>query len=253
MNPEDWKVKKHHKHNKLFGPFILIIIGIILLLQRLPLNVPEWVFSWNTILIVVGLVLGAKSGFRHWVWFGLILLGVGNILSNYYVQEQYQGIVFPAGLIVFGIFIFLHLLLFKRHNRWEAFIKNKEKCFSSDEWDVSSIDEDNTIHLENTFGGVNRNFISKNFNGGYIKNTFGGIKVDLTHCDFEEKINIYIDNTFGGITFYIPANWKVISQVEVHLSGIDDKTYYEGIEDEDTKYLFLKGKSVLGGIELKSF
>lgn len=122
-----------------------------------------------------------------------------------------------------------------------------------DEDDFSTVDESNTIAIENTFGGIRRSFISKDFKGGYIKNTFGGVKVQLDQCDFEDKAVIHIENTFGGITLYVPVHWKVISEVDATLSGVDDKTYYENPDEENRKRLILKGKSVFGGIEIKNY
>lgn len=253
MNRENKEYKKYKPSKKFYGPFIIIFIGIVLFLQRIPIDVPEWVFSWNTILIVVGLLLGFKSRFRHWLWFIPVLLGLGSILANHFVPEQYHNLVFPAGLMLFGIYILLYTLLNKNKAGYTSFPRQDDKGFKNKSCERETINEENLIRIENTFGGINRSFLSKDLKGGYIKNIFGGIKVNLMHADFEKTIDIHIENTFGGITIYVPTNWKVVDKLDSHLSGIDDNSYYEDREDGDSKFLVLKGKSVFGGIEIKNF
>src|SRR5699024_4100212 len=87
---------------------------LILLLQSLPIDAPEWVFSWNTILIVIGVLLGIKTRFRHWLWFVPMLIGLGRILANHYISIEYHNLIFPIGLILFGCYIFFYILFHKR-------------------------------------------------------------------------------------------------------------------------------------------
>lgn len=250
MNIEN---RKHRKHNKFFGPFIIVFVGVILLLQRLPINVPEWVFSWNTILIAIGLLLGVKIRFRHWLWIIPLLIGSGRILADYYIAEEYHNLIFPISLILFGCYIFIYFFFGKRSFRYEEFNNPKNRQFKHQCSGQTTIDEDSFIRIENTFGGTDRSFISKNLKGGHIKNTFGGVNVNLMQADFEDSIDVHVENTFGGITFYVPSHWKVVAKLDSHLSGIDDNSYCDNRDDEDIKYLVLKGKSIFGGIEIKNF
>ncbi|HAF34267.1 MAG TPA: hypothetical protein DCG88_09565, partial [Sphingobacterium sp.] len=45
---------------------IVIIVGIFLLLNNLNLGswFPDWLFGWQTILIIIGLVIGINSQFQ---------------------------------------------------------------------------------------------------------------------------------------------------------------------------------------------
>lgn len=250
MNPKDPSLRRR---KRFFWPLIIIFIGLVLLLQRLPIAIPEWLLSWNTILIGVGLLIGIRSQFRHWMWFALVLWGFGSILTENYIPDQYHNLIFPVGLIAVGIYIFISLLICRKSSFYRSFERRRKMTCDFDKDDFSTVDESNTVAIENTFGGISRSFISKDFKGGYIKNTFGGVKVQLDQCDFEDKAVIHIENTFGGITLYVPVHWKVISEVEATLSGVDDKTYYENPDQENPKRLILKGKSVFGGIEIKNY
>lgn len=254
MNPEDLKQIKLRRRNKLFFPSIIVFIGVILLLQRLPIDAPEWLFSWNIILIVIGILLGIKTRFCHWLWCVPLLIGLGRILASHYIAEKYHNLIFPIGLILFGCYIFFYFLFYKRScSYYGEYLKDKEKRYKYRHSGQTSVDEDSFVRIENTFGGIDRSFISKNLKGGYIKNTFGGVNINLMQADFEGTIDIHIENTFGGITFYVPKNWKVVAKLDSHLSGIDDNSYFENQDNEDTKYMVLNGKSIFGGIEIKNF
>lgn len=247
MDPRSWNKNGRKTKNKFLGPLIIVFVGLVILLQRLPIDLPEWMFSWNTILIAVGILLALKTRFRHWIWLVPFLIGSGRIAANHFIAQEHHNLIFPIGLILFGGYIFLHLLFYKRdccpYKKNQEF-KNRNQ---------THVDEDSYIQIENTFGGTERSFISKNLKGGYIKNTFGGVRVNLLQAGFEETMELHIENTFGGITIYIPKNWKVVTKLDSHLSGIDDNSYCENRNSEDIKYLILKGKSIFGGIEIKNF
>ncbi len=254
MNSEDWKYEKRKGQHKFFGPFIIVFIGLVLLLQRLPIDVPQWVFSWNTILITIGILLGIKTRFRHWLWVVPFLIGIGRIFANHYISEEYHNLIFPLGLILFGGYIFLYTLFIQKKccPYYQRALKGKRGKFQYPPGQTT-VDQDSFVRIENFFGGTDRSFISKNLKGGYIKNTFGGVRINLMQADFDSSIDIHVENTFGGITFYVPNNWKVVAKLDSHLSGIDDNGYVENQGGEDTKYLVLKGKSIFGGIEIKNF
>lgn len=252
MDPEGLNERKRRKQKKFFGPLIIISVGFFLLLQRLPIELPEWLFSWNIVLIVVGIALAIKTRFHHWIWLVPILIGAGRILAEYFIEKENHNLIFPLGLIVMGCYIIFHLLFYKKDCC--QYIENKEKGeFRHEDSNRTEDDEDCYIQIENSFGGTERSFISKNLMGGYIKNTFGGVRINLTQADFEESLELHIENTFGGITLYVPKNWKAVVRLDSHLSGIDDNSYFEIQNTKDTKYLILKGKSIFGGIEIKNF
>lgn len=257
---ENWNQKclKRRRSKRYFGAFVVIFIGIVILLQRLPIVVPKWLFSWDMIFLSLAIITAIRSRFKHWIWFAFLLLGLGGIFSKYFLMQEYQNLVFPIGLIIFGIYLFFfkanHKHVWKhndymKHRRKHKIIqKNKSEHFQNKEKN----DED-VLHIENVFGEINRSIISKNFEGGFIKNSFGSTNVNLTKCDINGTVTITIENVFGGTTLYIPTNWKVVSKLEAHLSGVDDKSYYDGRMEGETKCLILRGKSIFGGIEIKNF
>jgi hypothetical protein len=59
---------------------------------------------------------------------------------------------------------------------------------------------------------------------------------------------------FGGATLIIPANWRLQSEMVSVFGGIEDKRVFQKEQnDEQAKTLVLRGTSIFGGLEIKSF
>lgn len=250
------KYPSHHRHHrgskKYFGALILIVIGGIMLVNRLPIALPSWLFSWKSIVIIIGLLIGLRHRFKGWVWFGLILLGAAFILVDNYVPSAYQDFVFPVGIILLGLFIFVSKLL--GHQYWQRRAPYCENPGVRDRQakQTASISDEDTIKIDNFFGGIKRSFISKELKGGHIRNVFGGSKVNLTQCDFGEAVNIRVNNVFGGVKLIIPSDWQVVANMETVFGGVDDKTNLDETETAK-KCLTLEGELIFGGIEIDNF
>src|ERR1700752_5177539 len=74
----DEKFKEHqirHRRGKIFGGIILFTIGSAFLAREMGVIFPSWLFTWQMLLIVIGLFVGVKSAFRNFSWFILIAIG----------------------------------------------------------------------------------------------------------------------------------------------------------------------------------
>ena len=92
---------------------------------------------------------------------------------------------------------------------------------------------------------------SKNLRGGEIVAVFGGAEVNLTQADFYNRIEIEVVQIFGGTKLVVPANWEVRSEAVALFGGIEDKRM--PMAPSPDKVLVLKGTTIFGGIEIKSF
>ena len=112
--------------NNWLAGLVVIIIGVILLLGRIPQTAhyfPAWLFDWPMILIAVGIFSGAKHGFRnHFFWLIPIFVGVYFTLNNQHViGDRLDIYVFPVLLIIAGFFILV------RRNRWKQCFNDSSK------------------------------------------------------------------------------------------------------------------------------
>ena len=103
------------------------------------------------------------------------------------------------------------------------------------------------------FGGVKRLVLSKNFKGADIVNIFAGTELNLSQADFTQPPVMDITQMFGGTKLTVPADWEVRSEMTAIFGGIDDKRQPRNSQEGPSKVVILRGTSIFGGIEIKSF
>jgi len=244
MRNED--IEASRRKGRFVGGAVLIIVGACLLLQRLDLNLPHWLFSWEMILIAVGIVIGAKHNFRPGGWIVMVLVGgiflVNEIFDLPYATAQF---IWPVVLILVGI------MLIVKKNYPEAEWPSRKKSFAASE--EFSTGED-VLNATAIFGSVNKAIMSKNFKGGDVTAIFGGATLNFMKADINGAV-MDITTVFGGCEIIVPANWKVQVDITTILGGVEDKRYMgQQIPNGPIeKLLILKGTCLLGGVEIKSF
>ncbi len=99
--------RQHHRDfnegKEWFGIFI-ILIGLIWLGKTFLGPYPDWLFSWQSLMIAIGLALGFASRFRNKAAYILILIGFGFMAKEYIFPEMDLGaIIWPVIIIGIGI------------------------------------------------------------------------------------------------------------------------------------------------------
>ncbi|NIG53479.1 LiaF domain-containing protein [Chitinophaga sp. Cy-1792] len=258
------KADKPRRRNGL-GGIIFILIGAALLLRQFALDLPYWLFSWQMLLIVIGLLVGIKHNFRGGGWLILILIGgvflAGEILAWPYNTARF---IWPVVLIIIGM-----VTILKRnddnwwHHRHEKrYWKNyyKEQYGKADYSGYVAPEHsgenfsDDVINSSAIFSGVNKLVLSKNFKGGYVSSIFGGMDLNLTQADIQGTAVLDVSAIFGGCEIVVPSNWVVKTDVTTVMGGIEDKRSPELMRVAAAdKTLLIKGSCIFGGIEIKSY
>lgn len=277
-----------------------IIIGLIFiglgflyflnLFEIFTFNISYYIFSWRTILIIIGLIILVNPNNRAT---GLILIGTGIFfwLPEFFnFRIHLRHIFFPTLLIVIGI-----LLIAKRKSPVDAYHKHhsarhahqksgdeqprngeqveteftsyeevhdtKEEKKSESEHDRYQSFYDKNMFLRDfidetaVFSGKTIKLISDRFLGGKLTAIFGGIDIDMNHVKLAPG-SVVVDNTaiFGGITLAVPDDWTVKSEITSIFGGYSDSRIIKGgFSSSPDKTLILKGLVLFGGIDLKSF
>lgn len=231
---------KHRQDGRLWTGLFILMIGVALLLNKTIDGFPNWLFSWQTLLIAIGLFIGIRHNFRDITWLILVLIGSIFLIDKVVPQFSFRQYTFPVAIIVIGLFILLR-------PRKKGF-----DCYDNTDGTIPVSKED---YVEGTsiFGGQKKNIISKNFRGGDLVNIFGGSELDLTQADFSGTAVMEITTIFGGTKLVVPSNWNVKSDAVNIFGGIDDKRKMQVIQDVPDKTLLLKGTIIFGGIEIKSY
>lgn len=238
----------HSRHTGIWTGVFILLIGIVALLRSTVEGFPDWVFSWQMLLVAFGLFIGIRHNFRGGAW--LVLLLVGGI---FLARDLYPGFSFgriwPVVLIVLGLFIIMRP---RRGWKWNP---NKKTEGASDSVFTEDIDYTKEDFVDSTsiFGGAKKIIISKNFRGGSLVNIFGGTELDLSQADFSGTAVIELETIFGGTKLLIPSNWSVKSEAVTIFGGIEDKRRMQAGTEAPDKTLLIRGTVIFGGIDIKSF
>ncbi|WP_256004465.1 LiaF transmembrane domain-containing protein [Pedobacter deserti] len=235
--------------SRIWTGLIILGIGLVFLLQNLGVDIPHWVVSWHSLLILVGLLVGYKRRFQGFAWFILVLIGAVFTIEEvtaYDLSKYY----FAAIFISLGVFLIVKPKS-QHHPKWG---RRWGRPGPVDEQTVQSEKGDpDVLDSVSVFGGSHQNVYSKNFKGGDVTAVFGGADVNLTQADFAGTVELDVVAIFGGMKLIVPAGWEIKSEVTTIFGGIDDKRGASVIITEPRKTLVLKGVALFGGIDIRNF
>ena len=243
-----------HKRHNTFRRLWLFLIGILLLTSGIILYLGyegiisekalAMIFSWQTLLIVLGVCFMIVSRFRFWflptvmIIIGIIFLLETNI-GNF--SEKIWAIL----LICFG-FILLLKLIIPRHKKY---YDGKLQSTKSSE---QTVDTEDFIKKAANFSKFDIANESQNFRGGELHLVFSGGEIDLRKAQLADGINVLnIENVFSGVKIFVPADWDISFESIGVFGGINDKrkmVIYENINK--SKKLIVKTEIVFGGGEI---
>jgi predicted membrane protein len=252
---ERWQQRseRNHRHGHIWTGVLLLLIGAVALLKSYIVPMPVWLFTWQMLLIVLGLFIGFRHRFQGGAWFVLILVGGAFLANDYFIQGDLRKHIWPVILIAVGI-----LFIFRsRKKSWQSW-SEKKNAGETGQGNFSSLNDesysqDDFIDATSIFGGTKKNILSKNFKGGDIVNVFGGTELNLTQADITGVVELELTTIFGGTKLIVPSNWSVKSEAVTIFGGIEDKRSLPQITDNPGKVLVLKGTVIFGGIDIKSF
>jgi len=242
--------KRQYKRRENFiGGILLLSIGGLLLARQVGAGLPQWLFTWPMILIVVGLFVGVKTRFKDFGWLVLIALGTFFLID----KMQYlplKEFFWPIVIIGAGLVLLLRTF-FKRSGN----IADGNADLIIDDQPHREI-HDSTVgdmmEVVCIFGSTKRVILSKNFKGGEIVSIFGSSEINLTNADFSGKLVLEVVQIFGGTKLIIPPHWEVQSQTAAVFGGIEDKRAVQNTGNPE-KILVLDGATIFGGVTISSY
>ena len=249
MRPE--QIKRNRGNSALYTGLFIIALGVIWLLRKMGVYLPDWVVSWQTILIVIGIGIGVGNNFRNaasWV-----LIGIGTIfLVNdiFFIPFEVRQYFWPVLVIAIGLVIIL-----KPRGRWRKHLKDGDRVggTASVGGGSGTYGRDDVLDIVSIFNGLKRTVLSKNFKGGESVTVFGGSEINLLQADFEKEAVLDVTVVFGGLKLIVPKNWEVRTEVTSILAGVEDKRYSAVEVLPDEKVFIITGTVVFGGIDIASY
>jgi predicted membrane protein len=239
------------RSNRLGGGLILLMIGLIFFLRNFGIGIPNWVFSWHTMLIAIGLLIGYRRNFAGGGW--MVMVAIGGIFTLENIADLDMSKYYFAGaFIILGLYLILKPTGPNR-DKW----KKKPLDFNlTDDPDAVSgayQDEHDYIDAVNIFGGSKQQVFSKNFKGGDVVSVFGGCDLNLTQADFEGTVTIDVIAIFGGVKIIIPPSWVVKTELTPIFGGVDDKRSISPMGEGPHKIIKITGVAIFGGVDIRNY
>lgn len=247
---------RNQRRGRIAAGLILVVIGGVLLAGKMGLYIPEWVFSWPMLVIAIGVFVGARHGFRSPGWLIPVVIGGVFLIDKIYPGTPLKPYIIPALIIFIGL-----VMIFKPRSKW----KNKWKEEHWRNWrehhenrsygsgyNYGNASSEDYIDSVAVFGGVKKTIISKDFKGGEITCVFGGSEINMMQADINGKVVLEATQVFGGTKLIIPPHWQLQPEMTAIMGGIEDKRPLTSNADPN-KVLVIKGTTLFGGIEIRSY
>lgn len=246
MEAQNDKPTYRGSSHRLFLGVIAVFVGIVLIASNFGIIPYHWkhiFFSWEMILIAIGIIMVAKNDGKPT---GYILIGIGAfflIPDLFYFSFDFVKLFWPIIIILAGV----ALIGFGRNREnWSGHYtggRDRSAKFNS-----GYIDE---ICF---FSGSEKNFHNQEFRGGKITTIFGGVEIDFSQAILAEgEHHLEITCIFGGITLIVPSDWNVELAVTSIFGGFNDKRVVLNKPNGNKGLLYVKGITLFGGGEIKSF
>jgi len=244
---------------------ILVAVGALLLLKNLGIilfEIPSYIFGWQGVLILVAVILMQNPAHKKTAGI-LIFIAVIGIIPRFW----------PLLVIAAGLYVVMK----ENGGQLAGIFNGGEKGSGPEDGDAggdaaaggdeSSREQSNRGFSGDTrdrlndisiFGGGEKSFMSRNFQGGRILAVFGGSDIDLRDCQLAEGDHVLeVYALFGGFGIHLPEDWDVQVEVLPLFGGISDKRrrsrYDDKILDSGIKRrLLVRGLVLFGGGEFKN-
>ncbi len=227
---------QRHFAGRIFWGFILILVGVLFLLDRMGrLDFGELIGRyWPLIIVAAGVWHLVASQFRDVVG-GLFLIIIGGMFQLGKLEllgRNAWHYVWPTVIIVLGLWVLAGAF---RRQAGPKIPAGKE-----DALDAFAI-----------FSGLERRVESQAFRGGKATALLGGIELDLSQVRLAEgKATIELNAILGGIDVRVPRHIRVELEGSPVLGGIENKHVHSpGAGGDQT--LYIKASAILGGVEIK--
>ncbi len=242
MERQTQNFKRSGRAHLLLG-IVLMFLGLFLiadLADIVPWRLRDFVFTWQALLIFLGLVFISNKENKGT---GVILIAIGSFFLLPRVLDlpyYWRSLFWPSMLIILGLVVIFGA---RRHGSNGTYFGHKKKASGEDVLDDVAV-----------FGGGDRIVHSQNFQGGKITNIFGGSKYDMSRARLAQgRQYLEVIMIFGGSKFIIPDGWDVKIELTSVFGGFSDKRSRSVIEKETDRSLVITGVTLFGGGEIVNF
>lgn len=242
-------MKKHSTHSidKLFWGLFFVAGAVMLILSKLG-TLPDLSF-----LSIVFTIIFAWTFLK-----GIFSINFFEILFSAaflaWIYDDVLGITALTPWTLLGAALLGSIglsLLFPGKHRWHVFRHNSSDDSIPYAEEVVDIPDEETIHLENSFGASIKYINSQNFRNAHLETSFGEMKVYYDNAFTTEKqVYTKIDVAFGNMVLYVPKTWQVINNIDCSFGAVDIKNQKSYTPLPEAPVLVITGSVAFGGAEI---
>jgi len=240
MHRNRYRNPQQRRGDKVTFGLIVVLVGVILLLQKLHLRIFNFYETWPVLLIALGLFVGIKHRFRNNAWWIMMFIGTIFLIPPFHFMGlSSTELVWPAAFIVGGLCIAL------KPNKQKQFVERMQ----------ANTTTDNFLNVDVTFGGRKEIVTSKDFRGGNVATTFAGSEINLMQADSTiQPMELHIKVAFGGVELIVPSHWEVVVEIQPSFGSVEDhRMVRTPAAGEEKRTLILRGSVSFGSVEIKSY
>lgn len=233
----------------IFG-IIFIAIGLLWIMSNLGyihVEIPEYIFSWKSILILIGVIFIINNDHKF-PGIVLVLLGSYFLLPDMFPFISHQkmwDLFFPFLLILIGLSLF-----FKKNRKKKVLTnENKRSTYADDKsyFNTTESQADYSTILSES----RRRFTNSQFSGGKVLVLLGQSHLDLTGCSLTTQKNILdINVILGQLVLIIPKEFNLQLDANAILGEIEDFRGADRSAVNLEKTLTISGSVVLGSLKI---
>lgn len=235
-----------------FG-FWLFLTGLVTLLDSLlpypmALADPSYRCSLLDIALSCGIfTFGLSALLRRFSFLRLACAGFGaicvlNLMTQPSITDMDWRIPLCAGLAIFGLDMFLDILLGRKRSvptghRIPGFVRNSFHC------------EEDSFSCSAAFGSERHLIASPLLSSGQAEVSFGNLTLDLTGCQgFSESCQLHLDCSFGEMTVLISRSCQAVINIQTEFAVCD--TYGTPVTDASSR-IYVNGDAAFGHITFR--
>lgn len=226
--------------NKLFWGLVFIAGAIILVLGKLDIFSPE--LSLGRILFSILFAALCVHGISK-VNFFEILFSLAFLACLY---DEWLHITALTPWTVLGAALLGSIglsILFPKKRPWHVHHGSKAT-------QETVCSEEDTIHLENSFGASIKYINSEHFLNAHLESSFGEMKVYYDNA-IPSQPTIYstVDVSFGCMILYVPQTWQIRNSISCCFGVVEIKNAANAVPD-DGPVLELTGEVAFGDLQI---
>lgn len=238
--PMQFDYRRHALRRATVG-LLVIAFGVAALLDNLQMfGIPLVRTFWPLALVVWGISRLVWPRHLSHRLFGVVVIAVGALMTahnlgygNFSLHQWW-----PVFVILGGAAILLRGFGPHHHGRRRGHFA------------ATAVEHTDEVDVDASFSGAKLRNDTRDFKGGRISVTFGGVELDLREAAMiAPEAILQVNAMFGGIELRVPRDWQVVVQASATMGAVEDKTSPPPAPEHR---LVLRGEAMFGGIEIKN-